>query len=81
MKEGILVLCPVLSVKSSFFAVKYAASLGFPGGTSGKEPARQCRRHKKRVRSLDREDPLEEGKATQSRTAWKIARTEEPGGL
>ena len=39
--------------------------LGFPGGTSGKEPACQCRRHKKReVRSLGREDPLEERMAT-----------------
>ena len=37
---------------------------GFPGGTSGKEPAYQCRRHK-RCQSLGWEDPLEEeGMAT-----------------
>ena len=34
------------------------------------------------VLSLGREDPLEEGMATHSRTlAWKIPWTEEPGGL
>ena len=35
-----------------------------------------------RVRSLGREDPLEEDMATQSRIrAWRIPRMEEPGGL
>ena len=34
------------------------------------------------VRSLGREDPLEEGVATHSRIlAWRIPWTEEPGGL
>ena len=34
------------------------------------------------VRSLGREDPLEEGKATHSSiVAWRIPQTEEPGGL
>ena len=34
------------------------------------------------VRSLDREDPLEEGMATHpSILAWRIPWTEEPGGL
>ena len=34
------------------------------------------------VRSLDREDPLEEGTATHSSIlAWRIPWTEEPGGL
>ena len=34
-----------------------------------------------RVRSLDGEDPLEEGMATHSSVlAWRIPRTEEPGG-
>ena len=36
------------------------ALVGFPGGTSGKEPAYQCRRHKRWVWSLGWEDPLEE---------------------
>ena len=40
---------------------------GFPGGTSGKEPACQCRQMPEtRVQSLGREDPLEEGMATHS---------------
>ena len=35
-----------------------------------------------RVRSLGREDPLEEGMATHSSVlAWGIPQTEEPGGL
>ena len=34
------------------------------------------------VRSLGREDPLEEGMAIHSSIlAWRIPRTEEPGGL
>ena len=54
--------------------------LGFPGGTSGKEPSCQCRRCG--VRSLGWEDPLEEAMATHSRIlAWSIPWTEEPGGL
>ena len=40
--------------------------MGLPGGTSGKEPAGQPRRHKwLRVPSLGWEDPLEEEMATQ----------------
>ena len=56
---------------------------GFPGGTSGKEPACQCRRLKRTwVRSLGREDPLEEGMATHfSNLAWRITGTEKPGSL
>ena len=38
----------------------------FPDGTSGKEPACQCRRHEMWVWSPGREDPLEEGMATHS---------------
>ena len=38
--------------------------------------------HETWVRSLDREDPLEEGIANHSSIlAWKIPRTEELGGL
>ena len=55
---------------------------GFPGG--GKEPACQCRRREqRRVRSLGREDPLEEGTAahtttlawTKGRAAWRLQST------
>ena len=59
-----------------------AAFRCYPGGTSGKEPASQCRRRETRVLSLGLEDSLEEGMATCSKTlAWRIPWTEEPGGL
>ena len=54
----------------------------FPGGTSSKEPACQCRRSKRLIWSLRQEDPLEEGMATHSSIlAWRISRTMEPGWL
>ena len=54
---------------------------GFPGGTSGKEPDFQRRRHETQVRSLGGEDPLEEEMATHSNIlAWRIPRTGESGG-
>ena len=56
---------------------------GFPGDASGKEPACQCRRCKRR--GFDPrfwEDPLEEGLTTHSSIlAWRTPWTEEPGGL
>ena len=57
--------------------------MGFPGGTSGKEPVCHCRRCKRHefdpwVRKI----PLEEEMATHtSILAWEIPRTEEPDGL
>jgi len=57
------------------FNMKYTYILGFPGGTSGKEPTCQCRSCKR-----CRFDPLEEKMATHSRIlAWRIPWTEEPG--
>ena len=53
-----------------------------PCGTSGKEPAFQCRRHETQVWSLGWEDPLEKEMATHSSIlVWQIPWTEEPGGL
>ena len=43
------------------FSTQLGQSWGFPGGSSGKEPACQYRRHEMQVRSLGWEDPLEEG--------------------
>ena len=40
--------------------------VGFPGGTSGKEPPCQHRKHKTRVQSLAQASPLEKGMATHS---------------
>ena len=51
--------------------------MGFPGGSDGKESARQ----ETWVQFLGWEDPLEEGMATHSSIlAWRIPWTEEPGG-
>ena len=56
--------------------------LGFPGGTSGKEPSCQRKRHETRVQSLGQADALEKGMATHSSIlAWRIPWTEEPGKL
>ena len=53
--------------------------LGFPGGSAVKNPLAI---QETRVRSLGREDPLEEGIATHSSIlAWRIPWTEEPGSL
>ena len=51
----------------------------FPGGSVVKNlPAM----YERKVRSLGREDPLEEEMAAHSSIlAWKTQRTEEPGGL
>ena len=52
-------------------------------GGSSKEPACQCRRHKRRGFDLKgQEDPLDKGMATHSSIlAWRISWTEEPGSL
>ena len=59
-----------------------SVALSFPGGTSGKEPACQCRRTWDLGSIPGLEDPLGEGTATHSSIlAWRIPWTEEPGGL
>ena len=52
----------------------WTQAVSFPGGASGQESACHSRRHKRApVRSLGREDPLEEEMATHSSIlAWKI---------
>ena len=50
--------------------------MGFPGGTSGKEPTSQCRTHEMWIRFLSWEDPLEKGMASflenpMDRGAWR----------
>ena len=59
-----------------------ATKMGFPGGTSGKEPAHQRTRLKDTglIPGLGRS--LEEGIETHSSIlAWETQWTEEPGGL
>ena len=57
--------------------------LGLPRWGNDREPACQCRRHKRDAGSIPGwEDPLEKGMATHSSIlAWRIPWTEEPGGL
>ena len=55
---------------------------GFPGGTSGKEAACQCRRLRDMVSVPGWDDPLEKGMATHSSILdWRISWTKEPGEL
>ena len=66
----------------SWLARGTRALFDLPGDASGKEPACQCRRHKRQIGFLGREDPLEEEIATHSSIlAWRISQTEEPGRL
>ena len=54
--------------------------MGFPGGAGGQEPACKHRRHKRhRFHPWVRKIPLEE-EMLSSILAWRIPRTEEPGG-
>ena len=56
--------------------------MGFPSGSVVKNMPAMQEMQEMHVRSLGREDPLEEGMATHSSIlAWKIPWTEEPGGL
>ena len=56
--------------------IQRCQEVGFPGGSAVKSPLATW------VPSLIREDPLEKEMATHSSIiAWKISRTEEPGGL
>ena len=63
----------------------FVPGLGFPGGSSGKESAYQCKRCKRLRFDLFNsgwEDFLKEGVATHCGILdWEIVWTEEPGGL
>ena len=64
------------------FGMREYADVGFPGGTSGKNPLCQFRRYEMWIWSLGWEEPLEEGMATHSSIlAWRNPWTEKPGGL
>ena len=53
---------------------------GFPGGTCGKEPNCQCRRHNRHGFDPGSGRSLEEGMQPTPILAWRIS-TKEPGGL
>ena len=63
------------------FTVVNRVQWGFPGGSAVKNPPAVQRSKEKQVRSLGREDPLEEGMKTHTSVlAWRIPWMEEPGG-
>ena len=56
--------------------------LGFPGGSLIKNLPTVQEMQETQIRSLSREDPLEEGLATHSSAlTWRVPWAEEPGGL
>ena len=62
-------------------ALSHIWGKGVPGGSDGKESACNAMRETW-VPSLGREGPLEKGITTHSSIlAWRIPRTQEPGGL
>ena len=80
-KEGVAVWCGKSFNSARWMVLEICG--GFPGGSSGKEPASQCRRQKRH--GFDcwmGKISLEEGLATHSSIlAWRIPWTEEPGRL
>ena len=57
-------------------------NIGFPRGSAVKKIRAMQESQEMQVPSLGQEDPLEEGMSTYSNIlAWRIPRTEEPGGL
>ena len=83
--EILLNLILLLCISSSHLLKMYylCTKWGFQGGTSGKKPACQYRRHKGLgFHPWIGEDPLEEEMATHSSIlVWRIPLTEEPGRL
>ena len=67
-------LCKTVCKKKKKKVYQVLVRLSFPGGTSGKDPACQYKRHKKPTFDpLGLEDPLEKGTATHSSIlAWRI---------
>ena len=62
--------------------VKSMIETGLPGDSAVKDPTTMQKSPETQIRSLGREDSLEEGMATHySILAWRIPWTEEPGGL
>ena len=66
----------------TYFSTYNKYILGFPGGSAVKNLPAMQETQETQVLSQGQKDPLEEGMATRfSILAWRIPRTEEPGGL
>ena len=60
----------------------YLVPVGFPGGSTVKNPPVMQELQETQVQSLGWEDILEKGMANHSSLlAWRVSWTEEPGGL
>ena len=69
--------CMLFTFSTGVLNVLVTHILGFPGGSVVKHlPAMQ----ETRIRSLDREDPLQKEMATHSSIAWTVSWTEKFGG-
>ena len=78
----VIYICTYIYIHMCVCVYIYIYICGFPGGTSGKEPACQCRRLRDTVSVPGWDDPLEKGMATHSSIlAWRISWTKEPGEL
>ena len=76
-----IVLCAMQKETCCLF-ILHKKAWGLPWWLCGKEPACRCRKHRRLGFDPLRKDPLEEEMATHSSIlAWRIPRTEEPGGL
>ena len=66
-------------MRCTLYNITTKNKIGYPGGTSGKEPACRYKRH---GRFLGQEDPLEEERAPHSSIlAWEILWTEKPSRI
>ena len=80
MKYSKIKVC-ILFFKVFFTRVQYSVDIGLLWWLSGKEPAYQCRKHKRHSSIPGWEDPLEEGMATHSSIlAWEIPWTRSLAG-
>ena len=73
---------PYKFCSSEFNTERGRHGVGLPGGSAVKNLPAMQGSQETQVQSLGQKDPLEEGTATHSSIlAWRIAWTEEPGGL
>ena len=72
----------IVAYQQQQFAGAYEQGWDFPSGSAVKNLPAMQEPQKTWVQFLGLEDPLEEDMATHSSIlAWRISRTEEPGGL
>ena len=79
---GKVLLLPMDTKSVFFFFFRAPVESGLPSGSVVKNLPLMQKLQETQIRSLGWEDSLEKDMATHSSTlAWRIPRTEEPGGL